>query len=174
MISTYDFCVVQAASAIATSDLPPTHPIRLGLALNFSVFYYEILNSPERLTSLSHPFYHHPLVLPPTKRNKKDKLSKKRRSNCLPFYYISNHGNFYCKKLFLLAGSGCHFDTCIMKVYKRNGKAREAYASILVWSLQMNLLLICVLNFWWTQLHKGGDAFTILNFSVLPSLIIFF
>jgi len=42
-----------SASAIATSDLPPTHPIRLGLALNFSVFYYEILNSPDRACHLA-------------------------------------------------------------------------------------------------------------------------
>jgi len=40
--------VYQAASGVASSDLQPTHPIRLGLALNFSVFYYEILNSPDR------------------------------------------------------------------------------------------------------------------------------
>jgi 14-3-3 protein epsilon len=43
----------QAASGIASSDLPPTHPIRLGLALNFSVFYYEILNSPDRACQIA-------------------------------------------------------------------------------------------------------------------------
>ncbi|XP_008785970.1 14-3-3-like protein GF14 iota isoform X1 [Phoenix dactylifera] len=43
----------QAASNTANSDLPPTHPIRLGLALNFSVFYYEIMNSPERACHLA-------------------------------------------------------------------------------------------------------------------------
>ncbi|KAK9106428.1 hypothetical protein Syun_022439 [Stephania yunnanensis] len=43
----------EAASTTANSDLPSTHPIRLGLALNFSVFYYEILNSPERACHLA-------------------------------------------------------------------------------------------------------------------------
>ena len=42
-----------SASAIANADLPPTHPIRLGLALNFSVFFYEILNSPDRACHLA-------------------------------------------------------------------------------------------------------------------------
>ena len=35
------------------ADLAPTHPIRLGLALNFSVFYCEILNSPDRACRLA-------------------------------------------------------------------------------------------------------------------------
>jgi 14-3-3 protein epsilon len=43
----------QAATAIAQSYLPPTHPILLGLALNFSVFYYEVLNSPDRACEIT-------------------------------------------------------------------------------------------------------------------------
>jgi 14-3-3 protein epsilon len=43
----------KTATDIAVTDLPPTHPIRLGLALNFSVFYYEILNSQDRACQLA-------------------------------------------------------------------------------------------------------------------------
>jgi len=36
-----------AATGVSGVGLAVTHPIRLGLALNFSVFYYEVLNLPE-------------------------------------------------------------------------------------------------------------------------------
>merc|ERR1719220_150869 len=42
----------QDAFEISKSKMQPTHPIRLGLALNFSVFYYEILNSPDKDSTL--------------------------------------------------------------------------------------------------------------------------
>jgi len=42
----------KSASDIA-QDLLPTNPIRLGLALNFSVFYYEIMNSPDNAIKLA-------------------------------------------------------------------------------------------------------------------------
>jgi 14-3-3 protein epsilon len=41
------------ASSIAATELTPTHPIRLGLALNYSVFYYEIMNNPDRACQLA-------------------------------------------------------------------------------------------------------------------------
>ena len=37
----------------AQDPLPPTHPIRLGLALNFSVCYFEILQQPEKACELA-------------------------------------------------------------------------------------------------------------------------
>ncbi|XP_078123277.1 14-3-3-like protein [Sander vitreus] len=43
----------QQALDISTKEMQPTHPIRLGLALNFSVFYYEIVNSPEEACKLA-------------------------------------------------------------------------------------------------------------------------
>jgi hypothetical protein len=43
----------QTATDVAQTELTPTHPIRLGLALNFSVFYYEILNSPDQACHLA-------------------------------------------------------------------------------------------------------------------------
>ena len=41
------------ASEIANAELSTTHPIRLGLALNFSVFYYEVLNDPSKACNLA-------------------------------------------------------------------------------------------------------------------------
>ena len=41
------------AQEVAEKKLPSTHPIRLGLALNFSVFYYEIKNDPDKACELA-------------------------------------------------------------------------------------------------------------------------
>jgi 14-3-3 protein beta/theta/zeta len=41
------------ATEIAKDKMQPTHPIRLGLALNFSVFYYEIMNEPDEACRLA-------------------------------------------------------------------------------------------------------------------------
>ena len=43
----------QDAFDVAVAELPPTNIVRLGLALNFSVFYYEIMNSPDKACSLA-------------------------------------------------------------------------------------------------------------------------
>jgi len=41
------------AATESAKELLPTNPIRLGLALNFSVFYYEIRNSPDSAIQLA-------------------------------------------------------------------------------------------------------------------------
>merc|ERR1712187_880542 len=41
------------AAAVAEKDLAVTHPIRLGLALNYSVFQYEVLQNPEEACKMA-------------------------------------------------------------------------------------------------------------------------
>ncbi|CDW83164.1 14-3-3-like partial [Stylonychia lemnae] len=43
----------QEAHEIAQKSLSTTHPVKLGLALNFSVFYYEIMQNPEKACKMA-------------------------------------------------------------------------------------------------------------------------
>merc|ERR1712203_430617 len=43
----------KAAQEVAEKDLAVTHPIRLGLALNFSVFQYEVLGKPDEACKMA-------------------------------------------------------------------------------------------------------------------------
>merc|ERR1711981_477208 len=43
----------EAASKVAEKDLVVTHPIRLGLALNYSVFQYEVLQNPDEACKMA-------------------------------------------------------------------------------------------------------------------------
>jgi len=49
----------QSAMDIAKDQMQPTHPIRLGLALNFSVFFYEIQNAPDQACQLAKQVHYH-------------------------------------------------------------------------------------------------------------------
>merc|ERR1712157_707271 len=41
------------AAGVAEKDLAVTHPIRLGLALNYSVFMYEVLSNPDEACKMA-------------------------------------------------------------------------------------------------------------------------
>merc|ERR1712217_650266 len=43
----------EEAAKVAEKDLVVTHPIRLGLALNFSVFQYEVLQNPDEACKMA-------------------------------------------------------------------------------------------------------------------------
>ena len=45
------------ATDVTKAEMNPTHPMRLGLALNHSVFSYEILNAPEEACKLAKTAY---------------------------------------------------------------------------------------------------------------------
>lgn len=66
----------EKAMEIASENLKVTHPIRLGLALNFSVFYYEIRDLKEKACSLAKKAFDDAIVdLPDTLREDSDKDS---------------------------------------------------------------------------------------------------
>merc|ERR1712007_66633 len=44
-------------SKVAEKDLAVTHPIRLGLALNYSVFQYEVLSNPDEACKMARPAF---------------------------------------------------------------------------------------------------------------------
>merc|ERR1712048_1434124 len=43
----------EEAQKVAEKDLAVTHPVRLGLALNFSVFQYEVLSNPDEACKMA-------------------------------------------------------------------------------------------------------------------------
>merc|ERR1712127_545926 len=43
----------EQASTVSKNGLAVTHPIRLGLALNYSVFQYEVLGNPEEACKMA-------------------------------------------------------------------------------------------------------------------------
>merc|ERR1739845_206393 len=43
----------EEAQKVAEKDLVVTHPIRLGLALNYSVFQYEVLQNPDEACKMA-------------------------------------------------------------------------------------------------------------------------
>ncbi len=62
------FCNYLVATEVAKAHLGPRHPIRLGLALNFSVFCHQIMSAPGRACEVAKNAFDE-AVLEPTARN---------------------------------------------------------------------------------------------------------
>lgn len=84
----------QDAFEISKREMQPTHPIRLGLALNFSVFYYEILNTPEQACSLAKTV---------------------RQLSCLTFFVLSTRNVLFPLSSHLIYATFCEY---LQKVFQ--------------------------------------------------------
>jgi len=62
----------KTATDQCSKSLPTTHPLTLGLALNFSVFYYEILNMPENACQIAKQAFDEAIAAPETEPDSKD------------------------------------------------------------------------------------------------------
>ena len=47
----------EEATKVTNADLPSAHPLRLGLALNFSVFHFEVMSDPEKACAMAKTAY---------------------------------------------------------------------------------------------------------------------
>ena len=56
-VSEIALAAYEEATKIANADLNNAHPLRLGLALNFSVFYFEVMNDPEKACQMAKSAY---------------------------------------------------------------------------------------------------------------------
>ncbi len=58
-LSEQTYNTYEKAAEIAICYLAPSNPVRINLMLNFSVFYYEVYNSPERACILAKAAFNH-------------------------------------------------------------------------------------------------------------------
>merc|ERR1712118_637425 len=73
----------------AASELAVTHPIRLGLALNFSVFHYEVLSNPDEACKMARTAFEDAIA---ELDNSRRRATRTQRSSCSCCVTISRCG----------------------------------------------------------------------------------